>query len=142
MPRKRALLSLRALNSVKKVFGAYIAASLMMPTPASSSVVDGTAVTLTGRFRGSAGSFWAVTVTGGSSIEAAGACWARAEAAPATHSSRGVKTRPDRCLERTSTGVGIRGLSHKHFVRFGRLPRLRHAPAPAGHPALSLPHAE
>ena len=38
MPRKRALLSLRAVNSLKNVFGAYCAASLTLRTPASSIV--------------------------------------------------------------------------------------------------------
>jgi hypothetical protein len=47
-PRNRALLSFRALNSLKNVFGANTAASLTLRTAAASSVAPGTAVTLTG----------------------------------------------------------------------------------------------
>ena len=65
MPRKRALLSFRAVHSVKKVFGAKIAASLTMWMPAFSIVSCETAVTLTGIFCLSSGSFCAVTVTVG-----------------------------------------------------------------------------
>ena len=66
MPRKRALLSLRAVNSLKNVFGAYCAASLTLRTPALSSVSRVTAVTLTGASWMFSGSFSALTVTVGS----------------------------------------------------------------------------
>ena len=72
MPRKRGLLSLRAVNSLKKVFGAYPDASLMLRMPAFSSVSFETAVTLTGSFCGSSGSFCAVTVIGGSVVRSGG----------------------------------------------------------------------
>src|SRR6185503_1096225 len=65
MPRKRALLSLRAVNSLKKVFGAYCAASLTLSTPAFSMVSWVTAVTLTGASWTFSGSFCARTVTVG-----------------------------------------------------------------------------
>ena len=65
MPRNRALLSLRAENSVKYVLGAKIAASLTQWISASSMVFSVTAVTLTGTFCLSSGVFWAVTVTAG-----------------------------------------------------------------------------
>ncbi len=68
MPRNRALLSLRAVNSEKNVFGAKIAASLTMRAPESASVCPETAVTLTGTFCASSGSFVAVTVTVGSVV--------------------------------------------------------------------------
>jgi hypothetical protein len=48
MPRILGLLSLRAVNSVKCVFGENMAASLMNVTPAAFSKSAGTAVTLTG----------------------------------------------------------------------------------------------
>src|SRR2546423_4547923 len=73
MPRKRGLLSLRAVNSLKKVFGAYIDASLMLRIPAFSIVSFDTAVTLTGSFCGSSGSFCAVTVIVGSVVRSGGA---------------------------------------------------------------------
>ena len=65
IPRNRALLSFRAENSVKIVLGAKSAASLTMRIPARSIVSFETAVTLTGSFCASSGSFCAVTVTGG-----------------------------------------------------------------------------
>ena len=65
MPRKRALLSLRAVNSLKNVFGAYCAASLTLSTPAFSIVSRVTAVTLTGASWTFSGSFSARTVTVG-----------------------------------------------------------------------------
>ena len=65
MPRKRALLALRAVNSVKNVFGANSAASLTMRTLLSVRVSAVTAVTLPGTLRMSVGSFCAVTTTGG-----------------------------------------------------------------------------
>ena len=68
MPRNRALLNLRAVNSEKNVFGAKIAASLTMRAPESASVCFDTAVTLTGTFWASSGSFVAVTVTVGSFV--------------------------------------------------------------------------
>jgi hypothetical protein len=65
MPRKRALLSFRAVNSLKKVFGAYCAASLTLATPAFPMVSPVTAVTLTGASWMFSGSFSARTVTVG-----------------------------------------------------------------------------
>src|SRR5438552_1834640 len=64
-PRNRGLLSFRALNSLKKVFGAYHPAWLIAFSPFSNSVSLETVVTLTGKFCGSSGSFCAVTVIGG-----------------------------------------------------------------------------
>src|SRR5437016_7024965 len=64
-PRNRALLNLRALNSEKKVLGEYFAASPTSVMSALSRVFFDTAVTLTGSFCTSAGSFCALTVTGG-----------------------------------------------------------------------------
>ena len=75
MPRKRALLSFLADHSVKKVFGAKIAASLTMWMPALSMVSFDTAVTLTGTFCLSSGSFCAVTVTVGMRKRIAGSSW-------------------------------------------------------------------
>ena len=65
MPRKRALLNLRAVHSVNTVLGARMAASLTSRMPAASMVSRVTAVTLTGTFCRSSGSFCAVTVTVG-----------------------------------------------------------------------------
>src|SRR5262245_37890664 len=65
MPRKRALLNLRADHSVKNVLGAKMAAWLTMLMSAFSMVSFDTAVTLTGIFWMSSGSFWAVTFTVG-----------------------------------------------------------------------------
>ena len=53
----RALLSLRAVNSVNDVFGENTPASLTIVTPDFDSQSAGTAVTLTGSVLGSAGSF-------------------------------------------------------------------------------------
>jgi hypothetical protein len=67
-PRNRGLLSLRAVNSLKYVFGANQPASLTLCSASCISVSLETAVTLTGRFAGSSGSFCAVTVIGGSVV--------------------------------------------------------------------------
>ncbi len=72
MPRMRELLSLRAVNSVNETLGAKIAASLTMRMPALSMVSAETAVTLTGSFRASSGSFCAVTVTEGTVTRTSG----------------------------------------------------------------------
>src|SRR5262245_23619084 len=64
-PRMRALLNLRAVNSVNVEFGANTPASLMAVMPAFSIVSEVTVVTLTGSVLGSAGSFCAVTVIAG-----------------------------------------------------------------------------
>src|SRR5688572_20776867 len=61
-PRMRGLLSLRAVNSVKWVFGEKIPASATKVTPAALSSPSGTAVIATGSAAGSAGSLVAVTV--------------------------------------------------------------------------------
>ena len=65
MPRKRALLTLRAVNSVKTVLGAKIAASVMARRPESAMVCAVTAVTLAGTSFTSVASFCAVTITVG-----------------------------------------------------------------------------
>ena len=65
MPRKRALLTLRAVNSVNTVFGAKIAASVMARSPESVIVCAVTAVTLAGTSLTSVASFCAVTITVG-----------------------------------------------------------------------------
>src|SRR5436190_22359397 len=68
MPRNRALLTLRAVNSVNTVLGAKIAASVTALKPASRIVAAVTAVTLAGTSFTSAGSFSAVTITVGSTM--------------------------------------------------------------------------
>src|SRR5882762_6192686 len=94
MPRKYGLLSLRALNSLMNTLGTYSSASLTRRTSASRNVSSVTGVTLTGSDCASAGSFCAVTVTGGSRIgelvfasavagEAFGACGLPYAAVPA-----------------------------------------------------------
>src|SRR4030095_11510302 len=65
MPRKRALLTLRAVNSVKTVFGAKIAASVIARRPAFSIVAAVTAVMLAGTSLISDASLSAVTMTVG-----------------------------------------------------------------------------
>ena len=65
MPRKRALLTLRAVNSVNSEFGAKITASVIAINPESVMVFDVTAVTLPGTFLTSVASFSAVTMTVG-----------------------------------------------------------------------------
>src|SRR5687768_11432797 len=65
MPRKRALLTLRAVNSVNTVLGAKIAASVIERRPASAMVAAVTAVTLAGTSFASAASRSAVTTTVG-----------------------------------------------------------------------------
>jgi hypothetical protein len=76
-PRNRALLSLRAVNSVKTVFGTVMAASDTMATPARASISAVIAVRLRGSFCALAGSFWAVTMTSGRTTCGVGA-WAAA----------------------------------------------------------------
>jgi hypothetical protein len=66
MPLNLGLLNFRALKSVKYVFGAKMPASLTEVMSSLWIVPCWTVVTLTGNSSGSAGSFWAVTVTGGS----------------------------------------------------------------------------
>jgi hypothetical protein len=72
MPRIRGLLNLRAVNSVKCVFGEKEAASLTCVLPDKSICSCEATVTLVGSVAGSAGSFCAVTVIGGTVIRAAG----------------------------------------------------------------------
>ena len=72
-PRILGLLSLRAVNSVNDVFGEKGPASLTVVMPARSMPSAETTVILTGSVLGSAGSFCAVTVIGGSVI--AGTDW-------------------------------------------------------------------
>src|SRR3954454_8641041 len=85
-PRKRGLLSLRAVNSLKNVFGANHPAWLTLLNASAVNVSLETAVTLTGRFAGSSGSFCAVTVIGGSDVVSGGAC-AAASAGASTRAS-------------------------------------------------------
>src|SRR5438093_2915294 len=66
MPRKRALLNFRAVNSLKNVFGESAPASLTLLTSSDVNQSADTAVMLSGRSWGFAGSFCAVTSTGGS----------------------------------------------------------------------------
>src|SRR5688572_32411467 len=66
MPRKRALLTLRAVNSVNSEFGAKMTASVIARNPESLIVRAVTAVTLAGTSLTSADSFSAVTTTVGS----------------------------------------------------------------------------
>ena len=82
MPRNRALLSLRAVNSVNNVFGAKIAASLMARSPESVIVCAVTAVTLAGTSLTSVASFCAVTITVGN-VTVGGVVCAKADAAMA-----------------------------------------------------------
>src|SRR5262245_47718421 len=86
-PRKRGLLSLRAVNSLKNVFGANHPAWLTLLNASAVNVSFATAVTLTGRFAGSSGSFCAATVMGGSDVVSGGVC-ASASAGPSTTASR------------------------------------------------------
>src|SRR6187549_1524662 len=83
MPRNRALLSFRAVNSLKYVFGANQPAWLTELRPADISVSPSTAVTLNGSVWGSSGSFCAVTVTGGSDTVTGGCCAAASAGASA-----------------------------------------------------------
>src|SRR5688572_20066814 len=82
MPRKRALLTLRAVNSVNTVFGAKIAASVMARSPESVIVCAVTAVTLAGSSLMSVASFCAVTITVGN-VTVGGVVCANADAAMA-----------------------------------------------------------
>src|SRR6266446_340389 len=77
IPRIRGLLSFRAVNSLKKMFGANHPASLTVRRAALVNVSLRTAVTLTGRFCGSSGSFCAVTVIGGNVVYSGGCAAAR-----------------------------------------------------------------
>src|SRR5262245_60876307 len=72
-PRTRALLSLRALNSLKKVFGENQPASLTVRESSATSQSRNITVTLSGSACGSSGSFCAVTSTGGS-VTRGGSC--------------------------------------------------------------------
>ena len=91
MPRNRAKLSLRAWNSEKKVFGVNGVASLIEEIAQDDNVSAGTAVMLAGTVCASAGSFSAVTTTGGASTRNGLAPCAAATVArpssriPATH---------------------------------------------------------
>src|SRR5438128_2100587 len=86
-PRKRGLLSLRAVNSLKNVFGANQPAWLTLVKASTVNVSLTTAVTLTGRFAGSCGSFCAVTSIGGNVVVSGGVC----AAAPNTEDTKDTK---------------------------------------------------
>src|ERR1043165_7110201 len=107
MPRMRALLSLRAVNSLKKVFGANHPAWLTLRRSSAVNVSPGTAVTLTGRFWGSSGAFCAVTVIGGSVRVAAG-CGAVAS----DGAMRRAAHAPATSVERRHVVLDINGFSH------------------------------
>src|SRR5262245_62312383 len=85
-PRNRALLSLRAVNSLKNVFGENHPAWLTPVKPSATIVSLGTAVTLPGSVPGSCGLFCAVTVIGGSDV-VSGCCPAACDGARSDASS-------------------------------------------------------
>src|ERR1043165_1393479 len=95
MPRMRALLSLRAVNSLKKVFGANHPAWLTLRRSSAVNVSPGTAVTLTGRFWGSSGAFCAVTVIGAGAT-VAGGCGAVPSEGPTTPAAHAPATTVER----------------------------------------------
>ena len=72
MPLNRALLNFLAVNSLNCRFGPYLPESLTNTNPAFCSVGFATVVRLRGSDCASAGSFCAVTMTGGSWKVAAG----------------------------------------------------------------------
>src|SRR5688500_18856483 len=74
MPRNRALLTFRAVNSVNTEFGAKITASVMARNPESLMVCAVTAVTLAGTSLMSADSRSAVTTTVGKVTVGGAAC--------------------------------------------------------------------
>src|SRR4030095_7755109 len=90
-PRNRGLLSLRAVNSLKKVFGANHPAWLTLLNASAFNVSLEIAVTMIGRFAGSCGSFFADTVTSGS-VVVSGVCCAAAAAGPSTRTSNARDT--------------------------------------------------
>src|SRR5712664_3123681 len=112
-PRNRGLLSLRAVNSLKKVFGANQPAWLTLLSPAAVNVSLNTAVTLTGRFAGSCGSFCAVTVIGGNDVVSGGVCaLALTETKTAKTAKDSLALRASRPLRSSScVGFGIREFS-------------------------------
>ena len=94
MPRNRALLTLRAVNSVNTVFGAYHAASVITRRPASAIVVAVTTVTLAGTALTSSASFCAVTMTVGRVMLGAWGAWAN-NAVGAIRASSAARRRVD-----------------------------------------------
>src|SRR5262245_7924205 len=121
IPRKRALLSLRAVNSLKKVFGANQPASLTLRNPAAVRVSPSTGVTLTGSVCGSSGTFCATTVIGGS-VTVTGGCCAAAGAA-ARHDPSAAATTVTTVTTVTGRRVvlDIDGFSHTLMNRFREL---------------------
>src|SRR5437762_5299771 len=113
MPRIRGLLSLRAVNSLKNVFGANHPASLTVLRASAVNVSLNTAVTLTGRFCGSSGCFCAVTVIGGSVVVSVcattGADERSARDAPATSDRFGIHEFSHIFCEGRTGGRGGRG---------------------------------
>src|SRR6266850_3365638 len=104
-PRNRGLLSLRAVNSLKKVLGANQPAWLTLVSASAVMVSFTTAVTLIGRVAGSCGSFCAVTVIGGSDVVSGGVC-----AAARVGRSRDASNPHDTAALRVL--FGIREFSH------------------------------
>ena len=88
MPRTNRLLIFRADNSTTRVFGENATASPIVPKPAPAVVSPDTAVTLTGRRLGSAGSFCAVTTTVGNVTVGAAGGWGACAADAAIGSAR------------------------------------------------------
>src|SRR5262245_26923709 len=109
MPRKRALLTLRAVNSVKIVFGAKIAPSVTDSSPESAMVDAVTAVTLPGTSLILVASFSAVTMTVGSTRLGAADC-ANAAVGPRASTNNNVerfKTIPALCAGNFSARITV-----------------------------------
>src|SRR5688500_10707222 len=90
MPRNRALLTLRAVNSVNTEFGAKITASVIARRPESAMVCAVTAVTLAGTSLMSLVSRSAVTMTVGRVMEGG---WFCAKDADETRSEKATTVR-------------------------------------------------
>ena len=99
MPRNRALLTLRAVNSVNTEFGAKITASVIARNPESLMVCAVTAVTLAGTSFTSADSFSAVTTTVGNVMVGGVDCANDADEARRTNKNAGrFRNIPTLCL--------------------------------------------
>src|SRR5688572_3470919 len=110
MPRKRALLTLRAVNSVNSEFGAKITASVIARNPESLIVCAVTAVTLAGTSLTSADSFSAVTTTVGRVTVGGFDCANDADEASRTHKNAGrFRNIPTLCLHGAALAATSRG---------------------------------
>src|SRR5687768_5642937 len=99
MPRNRALLTLRAVNSVNTEFGAKITASVIARNPESLMVCAVTAVTLARPSFRSADSFSGVTTTGGNVTVGGCDCAKEADEARRTTRNAGrLRNIPTLCL--------------------------------------------